>query len=141
MATRLVWRSPRLDGGRGQSWAPWVYALKGRTGTYAIRDGRSGVVLYVGESHSGRLFETLTRHLYHWNGFGSGTSYVNQRRWIEVAVIERPRDLAEHEQYTLIARLDPRDNERDGHSLYDADEDEAVAAAAVLDDDLSDVPF
>jgi hypothetical protein len=58
-----------------------------------------------------------------------------------VAVVEHAADAAEHHQYMLIAQLQPRDNERDGHSLYDVDDDEAVAAAAVLDDDLSDIPF
>jgi hypothetical protein len=140
MAARLVWRKPRLDGGRGETWAQWVYALRGKTGSYAIRDGRSHQVLYVGESHTGRLFETLTRHMQQWNGYGSGVSYVNERRRIEVAVIERPSGEAENEQYELIARLEPRDNDRDGHSLS-ATDDEVSAAAAVIDDDLSDIPF
>jgi hypothetical protein len=138
---RLMWRKPRLDGGRGQTWAPWVYALKGKTGSYVIRDERTHQVLYVGESHTRRLFETLTRHLQQWNGYGSGVSYANERKRLEVAVIELPSADVEDKQYELIARLAPRDNQRDGHSLYDVDEDEAIAAAAAIDDDLSDIPF
>jgi hypothetical protein len=140
MASRLVWRRPRVDGGRGKTWAPWVYALRGKTGSYVIRDGRTRKVLYVGESHTGRLFETLVRYMQQWNGYGSGISYVNERKRLEVAVIERPSDQAENQQYELIARLRPRDNDRDGHSLQ-ATDDEVIAAAAVVDDDLSDIPF
>jgi hypothetical protein len=117
-----------------------VYALRGKTGSYVIRDGRSHQVLYVGESHTGRLFETLVRHMQQWNGHGSGISYVNERKRLEVAVVERPSDQAENEQYELIARLRPRDNDRDGHSLR-ATDDEVIAAAAAVDHDLSDIPF
>ncbi len=40
----------------------WVRALRGHSGVYVIRDRASGETLYVGESHTGRLYQTLTRH-------------------------------------------------------------------------------
>jgi hypothetical protein len=52
-------------GETGTPYPPWVRALKGKSGVYVIRelkrDGSSQIV-YVGESHSGRLYNTLTRH-------------------------------------------------------------------------------
>jgi hypothetical protein len=132
MASRLVWRSPLPAAGRG--WAPWVYTLKGQNGAYAIRDVRSHDVLYVGESHSHRLFETMTRHLHNWSGFGSGPSYSGLIGSIEVAALILSRDEAIVEQYELIARLQPRDNVRTGHSLFRFRD-------ATDDDDVSDIPF
>jgi hypothetical protein len=124
---RLVWRSPLPDEGAG--FPAWIRALKGKSGAYSIRDRRTRTVLYVGESHTGRLYQTLTRHLQQWNGFGSGPSYG--RAGVQVAVRVLDRQHAEHEQFTLIARLRPRDNQQDGHSLYERRHD----------DDLSDIPF
>lgn len=52
--------SYRPVGGRGEPYPEWVRALKGKSGVYVIRE--RGEVVYVGESHAGRLYETLTRH-------------------------------------------------------------------------------
>jgi hypothetical protein len=45
-------------------------ALRGKSGVYAIRKPAgwisSAEVLYVGESHTGRLYQTLTRHFQQW---------------------------------------------------------------------------
>jgi hypothetical protein len=47
----------------------WVRALRGKSGVYLIRerqrDGTNPVV-YIGESHAGRLYQTLTRHFQTW---------------------------------------------------------------------------
>ena len=107
-----------------------MYALKGKNGAYAIRDAETRAVLYVGESHSRRLFETMTRHLYTWNGFGSGPSYRAEA--VEVAAHVLSADEAIVEQYEMIRRLRPVDNVRDGRSLF---------VTVNTDDDLSDVPF
>src|SRR5207245_2123824 len=79
------------------------------------RDVRTRELLYVGESHTDRMYQTLTRHLYSWSGYGSGPSYHSVR--VEVAV-ERlhPRE-ANAEQYRLIQSLHPRDNVQDGRSV------------------------
>jgi len=56
-------------GGRGERYPDWVQALRGKSGVYVIRerdaDGRP-IVVYVGESHSNRLYDTLTRHFQEW---------------------------------------------------------------------------
>jgi hypothetical protein len=56
----------RAVGASGERYPDWVRALDGKSGVYVIkqiqRDGSEEVV-YVGESHSGRLYDTLTRHL------------------------------------------------------------------------------
>lgn len=70
---RFRWRAPLAQD--GSRFADWLAELAGQSGVYLIRDARSHDVLYVGESHTGRLYETLTRHLYVWNGKGAGPSY------------------------------------------------------------------
>ncbi len=65
----------RSVGGRGEPYPEWLRALRGRSGVYVIRDCDLRQVLYVGESHSGRLYETLTRHFQdwrRWKGFWRG---------------------------------------------------------------------
>lgn len=99
----------------------WLVELKAQSGAYVIRHGASGEVLYVGESHSGRLYQTITRHLQgwarlkrHWAGLlGSqqhdpGTTYAREAVTVEV-ITTAPGD-AVRLQGRLIARLRPRDN-------------------------------
>jgi len=52
----------RPVGERGEDYPEWLRNLRGSSGVYVIRDARTSEVLYVGESHSGRVYETLTRH-------------------------------------------------------------------------------
>lgn len=55
----------RPVGERGEPYPDWLRAIKGESGVYVIRERQRDaepVVVYVGESHSGRLYETLTRH-------------------------------------------------------------------------------
>lgn len=87
------------------------------SGIYAIIDERSMDVLYVGESHSGRLFETLTRHFRSWSiatGFdrqgrrAGGTQYDRERVLVATSVTHD--DEAQDAQVRAIARLDPEDN-------------------------------
>jgi excinuclease UvrABC nuclease subunit len=60
------WRS---IGERGAAYPAFIRALDGKSGVYAIR--RAGLlfttVLYVGESHTGNLYKTLTRHFQSWH--------------------------------------------------------------------------
>jgi len=57
--------SYRPMGELGEPYPDWVRALAGKSGVYVIReitnDG-SPQVVYVGESHTDRLYNTLTRH-------------------------------------------------------------------------------
>jgi hypothetical protein len=114
----MRWRTPLPpDGERG--FAPWVRELRGDTnGVYLIRDVRTRELLYVGESHRNRLFETLTRHLYAWNGKGAGPSYHPSLVEVAVVVATTPLDDPVADQYALIEELHPRDNVMDGHTLF-----------------------
>ncbi|HJL20438.1 MAG TPA: hypothetical protein RMH99_32525 [Sandaracinaceae bacterium LLY-WYZ-13_1] len=44
------------------AYAPWVRDLQYRCGVYVIRDADTREILYVSESHTGRLYATPTRH-------------------------------------------------------------------------------
>ena len=103
---RLKWRSPVSPDGGG--FADWLSALRsqGHSGVYLIRDARTREVVYVGESHTGRLYETLTRHLYAWNGKGSGPSYHPEVVEVAVIVAETPLDDPVADQYALIQELE-----------------------------------
>ncbi len=115
---RRKWRSPISADGEG--FADWFGGLRGEglSGVYLIRDARSREIVYIGESHTGRLYETLSRHLYAWNGKGAGPSY--HPGYVEIAVIvaETPLDDPVADQYALIQRHEPRDNVMDGHTLW-----------------------
>lgn len=115
------WRSPLGDGPRG--WAPWMYELQGRNGVYMIRPLGGGEALYIGESHRGRLFKTLTRHLWQWNGRGSGPTYNPRDVEVAVELWDDPAD-AVARQFELIRELEPRDNVFDGHSLASSSVDD-----------------
>lgn len=91
------------------------------SGVYALVDRRSREVLYIGESHTGRLYDTITRHFRSWRiprgrdaqgrRYG-GTMY--DRNAVAIAYATTPADLAQETQYAEIQRLRPRDNELDG---------------------------
>jgi hypothetical protein len=117
----------------------WVRALRGQSGVYVIRDRATREVLYVGESHTGNLYETLTRHLQQWKRWTKrswwpgqfapsehdpGLTY--QRDAVEVAarvlVDEDPVD----EELRLIQRLQPRDNLRGQPVVEVVDDDEPI---------------
>ena len=115
----------RSVGASGEPYPDWVRALDGKSGVYIFRetqdDGTTEIV-YVGESHSGRLYQTLTRHFQTWRRAkkfwagqytGSqrhdpGLTYDRERMSVAVRVLPANRALAEEAR--LIARLRPRDN-------------------------------
>src|SRR5215470_5057935 len=103
----------------------WVRALRGQSGVYLIRERQrdgSNPVVYIGESHADRLYQTLTRHFQTWRRhkkFWSGQYTGSQshdpgltynRARCTVAVRVLPPERALHEEARLIARLRPRDN-------------------------------
>jgi len=106
------------DGG----YHPDLVKLRGReaSGVYAILNERE--VLYVGESHTGRLYDTITRHFRRWRPqrdpqgrrFG-GTVYSRDEVSIVYAVT--PPEHAQDAQYAEIQRLGPRDNDVDGGTV------------------------
>jgi hypothetical protein len=113
---------PIGDSGR---YPDWLRALRGKSGVYIIRerqrDGTNPIV-YVGESHANRLYQTLTRHFQTWRRHkkfwtgqytGSqthdpGLTYDRGRCTVAFRVLPSDRALAEEAR--LIARLRPRDN-------------------------------
>ena len=97
----------------GRQIAPWVKALKGRSGVYLIREKNgllffAGEVIYIGESHTNRLYATLLRHFQHWTGKTAGAVFVASK--VEVAVVRCPANRALALQNTLIAEYRPRLN-------------------------------
>jgi hypothetical protein len=55
----------RPIGASGEPYPAWVRALRGKSGVYVIREQQrdgSAPIVYVGESHTRRLYQTLTRH-------------------------------------------------------------------------------
>jgi hypothetical protein len=106
----------------------WIRALRGQSGVYVIRerqhDGTNPIV-YVGQSQTGRLYQTLTRHFQSWHrspgskkfhagrytrnpGHDPGLTYARKRSSVAVRVMSPERAL--EEEARLIARLRPRDN-------------------------------
>lgn len=91
------------------------------SGIYAILDRRSRAVLYVGESHSGRLYDTITRHFRAWS-IARGADAQGRRRGgemydrasVAIAFTLTPAALAQETQYAAIQALRPRDNAIDG---------------------------
>ena len=113
----------RPVGARGERYPDWIQALRGKSGVYVIRerdDEGNPIVVYVGESHTDRLYETLTRHFQTWRrwksywkgqyteGHDPGLTYDRERVEVAARVMSGPRAIAEEER--LIRRLRPRDN-------------------------------
>ncbi len=112
----------RPIGDRGEPYPTWIRDLRGESGVYVIRDRTTREILYVGESHTSKLYETLTRHFSTWRrykgfwrgqyaeGHDPGLSYP--RASVEVAARITSPARAIDEEERLIRRLSPRDNLR-----------------------------
>jgi hypothetical protein len=63
----------------GEAYAAWLAEAAGAHGVYVIRErsrrGKRAIVLYVGESHTHRLRETLQRHYQQWTGRTAGPTF------------------------------------------------------------------
>ena len=114
----------RPVGASGDRYPDWIRALDGKSGVYVIkevqRDGSEQIV-YVGESHTGRLYDTLTRHLQTWRrqkkfwrdqfggqGHDPGLTYPRHRVLVAARVLSPARAMSEETR--LIRKLRPRDN-------------------------------
>lgn len=116
------------DLGDAGAYPAWLRALKGKHGVYAIRIkprlfGLVGPeVVYVGESHTRRLYETLTRHFQQWrrgkkwwvgkfSSEATDPGHTYARGDVEVRVKVTPsKASAVALQDAWIRRLKPRDN-------------------------------
>jgi hypothetical protein len=129
--------SYRPIGGSGEPYPDWVRALRGKSGVYIIRERQrdgSQPVVYVGESHAGRLYQTLTRHFQTWRrhkrfwvgqytgsqSHDPGLTYARASCTVAVRVLSAERAITEEGR--LIARLRPRDNLLGQPHEPDADE-------------------
>ncbi len=97
----------------GRQIADWVKALKGKSGVYLIREKSdwiifAGDVVYVGESHTDRLYSTLLRHFQHWTGKTAGATFAVSK--VEVAVVRCPAKRALALQNSIIEEYRPRLN-------------------------------
>jgi len=93
-------------GRQGEPYPPWVRALRGASGVYVLREGKT--IRYIGESHTGRLYETMTRHFQHWD-LPSSCSYNRDKMNAAVLVLTRA-DEAPAVQAYYIVDLAPTDN-------------------------------
>lgn len=124
-ALRNASLSYRPIGKSGEQYPAWLRALRGKSGVYIIRERQrdgSNPVVYVGESHAARLYQTLTRHFQTWRrakkfwagqytgsqSHDPGLTYDRARCTVAVRVL--PAERAMDEEARLIARLRPRDN-------------------------------
>jgi excinuclease UvrABC nuclease subunit len=88
----------------------WIEDLHGKSGVYVIRRSATHEVLYVGESHSGRLRNTLKRHFWRWKDSQQRIHHCYARSSCEAAVRLTSAARAPAYQNALIRKLDPRDN-------------------------------
>jgi hypothetical protein len=112
----------RPIGAARERYPTWIRDLRGESGVYVIRDRATAEILYVGESHTSKLYETLTRHFQTWRRFkgfwrgqyaeGHDPGLTYPRNSVEVAVRITTPSRAVDEEARLIRRLSPRDNLR-----------------------------
>jgi hypothetical protein len=95
----------------GQRYPDWIRGLKDANGAYIIYELPSRAIVYIGESHSDRLYGTLTRHFQHWSPDWDTSGPTYDRADVHVAVVVVPRTHAYRLQNDLICALgSPRDN-------------------------------
>jgi hypothetical protein len=101
--TEAEWFMPLKANGRREH-----HAMPGMiNGVYAIRDARTKLVLYVGESHTGRLRRTLQRHVEHWIDDRGPREFYNRN---EIEMAWRPSSDPLRDEGDLIEHYCPRDN-------------------------------
>ena len=113
--TRLAWHPARSD---GRTYHASLRAGRDRSGVYCIRvRGFFGgaEVVYVGESHTDRLYQTCTRHFQSWTAGGwftraRGPVNTYDPDACDVAVVLCPAGRVGALQARLIDELQPRDN-------------------------------
>lgn len=120
---RAVLRNDQPDGAR--RYAAWMKRATDQSGVYIIRANGSGEILYIGESHTDRLKETLTRHFRSWQDSAERIHFTFDPAAVAVAVRYTSAGDAVHQQNELIAELGPKFNTNDGGSTEAAAEEPA----------------
>ena len=105
------------------SYPAWIRGLRRSNGVYVFRDRDSGEIVYVGESHSSRLYSTLTRHFQIWTDAYDTAGVTYYREEVDIAVIVVPAEHANYLQNELICVLVPRDNRLQCAQLFGLDDD------------------
>jgi hypothetical protein len=113
----------RPVGAPAEPYPEWVRALNGKSGVYVIREldeHGEPVIVYVGESHTDRLYDAMTRHLQQWRrwkgfwrgqyGEGHDPGLTYDRDAVEVAARVVPPEEAIELEARLIRKYNPRDN-------------------------------
>jgi len=111
------WSAYRDVGRPGEPYPRWLQDLKGKNGAYAIRQG--DVLVYVGESHSDRLYETMTRHFQRWECTDERCN-TYPRASVTVSVITTSAAEAPTVQAHAILERQPRDNIYETEETTDA---------------------
>lgn len=118
--SEIRWTKLRVGG----KWNPKLLdALDKRSGAYAVRDAETRRVLYVGESHTDRMWRTLLRHFQDPTGRfaqrGEWTNATPER--LEVRAWFTSKADAECKEAHVIDRLHPLHNRSDGRCDADTD--------------------
>lgn len=96
----------------------------GISGVYIIADLATGRALYVGESHSNRLRETLIRHFSRWIDYGRKRETFDKRT-VQVAWAQtQPEDALLYEA-ALIHQYQPTENTQYPAVIDPSDYDES----------------
>lgn len=101
------WSAYRPLGSSGSPYPAWVQETRERNGVYAIRHGAE--LVYVGESHSDRLYQTLTRHFQRWECDDQRCN-TYPRSACTVSVLYTSAAEAQTVQAHTILERQPRDN-------------------------------
>lgn len=103
----LIYKRPTNDAGR---FAAWINNLRDFSGAYVIRNRHTKEVLYVGESHTGRMSKTIKRHFHAWNDSTDRQHFTADAGDVEIAVRVTPGKIAISTQDKLIKQLKPKYN-------------------------------
>lgn len=108
---QLIYRSPLGERtGKNRKFADWLKELGNHSGAYVIRRTLNNKILYVGESHTGRLQTTIKRHFWKWSEDETHFHFTCDPADVEIAVRITPQKAAKGAQDNLIRRLKPKHN-------------------------------
>lgn len=119
---------PFAEIGYGPRFPDWIRGLRQANGVYVFREHDTTEIIYIGESHTDRLYATLTRHFQAWTNAYDTAGVTYARDEVDVAVIIVSKRHVVHLQNELICTLAPRDNRLQCEQLLaweeEADEEE-----------------
>lgn len=96
----------------GRYFPDWLKEYNDRSGAYVIRSKSSKEILYIGESHTGRLAATLKRHFWNWDDEIERQHFTFDPNSVEVALYPTTQRAAKAIQDELIEHYMPRYNKQ-----------------------------